>query len=61
MSESTEMKVRALIEEQLGEFRQFAGLPSAEIEAMALRITRAIKNHIQTPGEAEETDRQNAA
>jgi hypothetical protein len=46
MENMKEERVRSLIEEQLGEFRHFAGLPAAEIEAMALRITRAIGSYL---------------
>jgi hypothetical protein len=35
-------RIRATIEEELGSFRAFAGLPATELEAMAERITRAI-------------------
>jgi hypothetical protein len=47
MERMNEERVRSLIEEQLGEFRHFAGLPAAEIEAMALRITRAIGSYLE--------------
>lgn len=60
MTNVTETKVRALIEEQLGEFRHFAGLPATEIEAMALRITRAIELHLNDGTEVHEAQR-NAA
>lgn len=35
-------RIRATIEEELGGFRAFAGLPATELEAMAERLTRAI-------------------
>lgn len=35
-------RLRATIEEELGTFRQLAGLPSTEIEEIAARLTRAI-------------------
>jgi hypothetical protein len=35
-------RLRATIEEELGSFRQFADLPSAELESMASRLVRAI-------------------
>lgn len=35
-------RVRDLIEEELGEFRHFAGVPAAELEHMAERLARAI-------------------
>ena len=35
-------RIRATIEEELGSFRAFAGLPATELEAMAERLTRAI-------------------
>jgi hypothetical protein len=39
-------QVRAQIEEELGSMRQFADMPAAEIEAIAVRITRAIEAHL---------------
>jgi hypothetical protein len=36
-------RLRATIEEELGSFRQFAHVPSAEIEEMAGRLVRAIE------------------
>lgn len=44
-------KVRETIEEELGTFVQFANLPATEIEAMAVRITRAISPWLETGGE----------
>jgi hypothetical protein len=35
-------RARTIIEEELGEFRAFAGLPVSDIEAMAERLTRAL-------------------
>jgi hypothetical protein len=35
-------RIRATIEEELGSLRAFAELPATELEAMAVRITRAI-------------------
>jgi hypothetical protein len=35
-------RIRAIIEEELGEFRPFADLPATEIEAMADRLTRTL-------------------
>ncbi|MCB1351493.1 MAG: hypothetical protein KDK03_02015 [Rhodobacteraceae bacterium] len=46
MNEVSEAQVQALIEEQLGEFRQLESLPATEIEAMALRITRTISTYL---------------
>lgn len=39
----TRARVRAILEEELGEFRPFAELPVTEIEAMAARLTRALE------------------
>lgn len=61
MENVSEARVRSLIEEQLGEFRHFAGLPAAEIEAMALRITRAIGSYLRDRCEDCSEARQNAA
>ena len=61
MSEAKNAQIRALIEEQLGELRHFSGLPAAEIEAMALRISRAINDHIEVCCEECMSRRQNAA
>ncbi|HMQ95018.1 MAG TPA: hypothetical protein PKA33_09485 [Amaricoccus sp.] len=44
-------KVRETIEEELGSFVQFADLPATEIEAMAVRITRAIAPWLDLGGE----------
>ncbi len=35
-------RVRAILEDELGEFRPFADLPASEIETMAARLTRAL-------------------
>jgi hypothetical protein len=35
-------RIRAIIEEELGEFRPFGDLPATEIEAMADRLTRTL-------------------
>ena len=35
-------RVRATIEDELGSFRQFADLPSTELEEMAARLVRVI-------------------
>jgi hypothetical protein len=48
-------RIRATIEEELGSFRAFAGLPATELEAMAERITRAIAPLIGGHGETLET------
>ncbi len=61
MQNVTEERVRYLIEEQLGEFRHFAGLPAAEIEAMAMRITSAIGSYLEEKCENCSQARQNAA
>jgi hypothetical protein len=42
LEQNTTARVRATIEEELGGFRAFAGLPATEIEAMAARLTRAL-------------------
>jgi len=38
----TEALIRAVLEEELGEFRPFAALTAAEIEAMAARLARVL-------------------
>lgn len=38
----TEARIRAVLEEELGEFRPFADLPATEIETMARRLARAL-------------------
>jgi hypothetical protein len=35
-------RLRATIEEELGTFRQFADVPSADLEEMAARIARVV-------------------
>lgn len=44
MLEQSNMKarLRATIEEELGSFRHFADVPSAELEEMAARIARVV-------------------
>ena len=39
-------RLRVTIEEELGSSRQFADVTSAEIEAMASRLVRAIAPHL---------------
>ncbi len=51
MSQERADKVRETIEEELGGFVQFANLPATEIEAMAVRITRAISPWLEAGGE----------
>jgi hypothetical protein len=46
-------RIRAVIEDELGEFRPFADLPAAEIEAMADRLTRALAPLVEPTAEAE--------
>jgi hypothetical protein len=60
MTNVNETNVRELIEEQLGEFRRFAGLPATEIEAMAHRITRAIADYL-AEGKVERDEEQRSA
>lgn len=39
-------RLRAVIEDELGEFVPLANLPARDIEAMAERLTRAIAQHL---------------
>ncbi|MBP7243287.1 hypothetical protein [Amaricoccus sp.] len=36
-------RLRAVIEDELGEFRQLADLPAREIDAIAARLVRAVE------------------
>lgn len=36
-------RLRAILEEELGEFRPLADLPASEIETMAARLARALE------------------
>ncbi len=45
-------RARAILEEELGEFRAFQGLSAAEIEAMAARLVRALEPVIAAAPEA---------
>jgi hypothetical protein len=49
-------RLRATIEEELGALRRFADVPSAELEAMADRIARAVQPFLdETGGSPRET------
>lgn len=54
MLEQLDMTARlcATIEEELGTFRHFAEVPSAELEEMAARIARVVEPFLATGGEA---------
>ena len=54
MLEQTNMiaRLRAAIEEELGTFRHFADVPSAELEDMAARIAREIRPYLAQQAEA---------
>ncbi len=49
----------AILEEELGEIRQFADFPASEIEAIAARLARALTPLIEAP--AAEAPREVAA
>lgn len=42
MTTDTLSRACAILEEELGEIRQFADLPASEIEAIAARLARAL-------------------
>ncbi len=42
-------QVRAILEEELSEFRAFADLPASGIEIIAARLTRALAPVLETP------------
>lgn len=42
MSSDVQARVRAILEEELGEFRPLADLPASEIEMMAARLARSL-------------------
>jgi hypothetical protein len=44
-------RLRATIEEELGTFRQFADVPSAELEEMAARLVRVVAPFVETGAE----------
>lgn len=48
MTRDSLTRIRAIIEDELGEFRPFADLPVTEIEAMADRLTRTLAPHLAT-------------
>lgn len=48
--------VRDIIEGELGEFRQFADLPAAELELVAERLARAIAPTLLRDAEPERRD-----
>lgn len=43
MTTDTTARIRAILEEELGEFRPFADLSATDIETMAARLTRALE------------------
>ena len=48
-SNDVSFKVRAILEEELGEFRAFADVPASGIEEMAARLTRALSPVLEAP------------
>jgi hypothetical protein len=54
MLEQTNMtaRLRAAIEEELGSFRQFSEVPSAELEEMAARLVRVVAPFVSGDEEA---------
>lgn len=48
-------RLRATIEEELGNFRQLSALPSAELELMADRLARAVAPVVGLPTEVPES------
>lgn len=42
-------RARAILEEELGEFRAFADLPTSELEAMSARLVRALAPVLERP------------
>lgn len=49
-------RVRERIEDELGEFRHFAGLPAAELERIAERLARAIMPLVAQDPAADQRD-----
>jgi len=49
---NTTARLRATIEEELGTFRHFADVPSAELEEMAARLARVIAPFLADAEEA---------